>query len=371
MAKGIDIGLDVPAQPPLGDVRRLVLTARMMRLDTVMLWDHVQDFFPQALWNTDLTWRAKQLPSPHSYYDYRTLLGYLAPRAGRTRVGVGVTEVVRQHPVAVAQAAMTLAHMTKRAPILGIGSGERMNTEPYGLKLEKPVGRLEEALQIIRQCFTSQGTFDFQGEHFMLQDAVIDLAPPPGRTPEIWIGAHGPRMLRLTGQYADGWYPTEALPEVYARNLATIRQAARDNGRDPDAITPSNQVSVVVAKTEREALRILDSTAGRYLNLAMPARAWEALGAQHPLGANFGGWIDILPESYTKEQLDAAIAQVPLEVTRAIAVHGTPEQVTARLREFGEAGMRHAVLALGSAFDSQRAALYSLRALWKIRRALR
>jgi len=365
------VGLYVPAQPPLGDVRRLVSVARMMRLDAVMLWDHLQDFFPQSLWNTDLTWRAKQLPSAHSYYDYRTLLGYLAPRAGRTRVGVGVTEIVRQHPVSVAQAAMTLAHMTKRAPILGIGSGERMNTEPYGLPMEKPVGRLEEALQIIRQCFTSQGTFNFQGEHFKLRDAVIDLAPPPGKTPEIWVGAHGPRMLRLTGQYADGWYPSEVFPEVYARNLATIRQVARDNGRDPDAITPSNQISVVVAKTEQEAIRILDSPAGRYIGLAMPARAWEALGAQHPLGANFGGSIDILPESYTKEQLDDAMARVPLEVTREFTAHGTPDQVIARLREFGEAGMRHTVLAIASALASQRAAMYSLRALWKIKRALR
>ena len=26
----------------------------------------------------------------------------------------------------------------------------------------------------------------------------MDLEPPPGRTPEIWIAAHGPRMLHLT-----------------------------------------------------------------------------------------------------------------------------------------------------------------------------
>ena len=35
----------------------------------------------------------------------------------------------------------------------------------------------------------------------------MDLEPPPGRTPQIWVAAHGPRMLQLTGRYSDGWLP--------------------------------------------------------------------------------------------------------------------------------------------------------------------
>ena len=36
----------------------------------------------------------------------------------------------------------------------------------------------------------------------------MDLNAPKGKTPEVWIAGHGPRMLRLTGEYGDGWYPT-------------------------------------------------------------------------------------------------------------------------------------------------------------------
>lgn len=64
------------------------------------------------------------------------MLGHLASRAGRLRLGVGVTEAVRRNPVVLAQAMITLAHLTKRAPILGLGSGERENTVPYGLSLD-------------------------------------------------------------------------------------------------------------------------------------------------------------------------------------------------------------------------------------------
>jgi len=50
---------------------------------------------------------------------------------------------------------LTLAHLSPRAPILGIGAGERLNTEPFGLSVSHQVSRLEEALQIIRMAFTA------------------------------------------------------------------------------------------------------------------------------------------------------------------------------------------------------------------------
>ena len=123
-----------------------------------MVIDHFQNVFPSAIWDRELTWLAAQRPSPHEFFDYQVLLGYLASRVGRLRLGVGVTEPIRRHPVLIAQAMMTLSHLTKRAPILGIGAGERMNIDPYGLDFSEPVTRLEEALQIIRLCLSTRGT---------------------------------------------------------------------------------------------------------------------------------------------------------------------------------------------------------------------
>lgn len=62
------------------------------------------------------------------------------------RLGIGVTEPIRRHPMILAQAALTLAHMSQRPPILGLGSGERLGAEPCGLDFSRNVGRLEEAL---------------------------------------------------------------------------------------------------------------------------------------------------------------------------------------------------------------------------------
>src|SRR3954447_9730444 len=174
----VAVGLYISPNPPLGLIRALTAFARLIRLDSIVVEDHFQDFFSTAIWDDELSWAAAQSPTPHDVFDYQTLLGYLASRAGRLRIGVVVTEPIRRHPVLIAQAMLTLSHMTKRPPILGIGAGERLNTEPYGLDFSHPVGRLEEALKIIRLCFSSLEPIDFEGKYYRLDGAVMSLRPP-------------------------------------------------------------------------------------------------------------------------------------------------------------------------------------------------
>jgi phthiodiolone/phenolphthiodiolone dimycocerosates ketoreductase len=350
-----------------------LLFSRLIRLDSALVPDHFQGFIPNALWDREFSWAASRFRHPNANFDFQILLGYLAASAGGIRLGVGVTEPIRRHPVLIAQTMLSLAHATRRAPILGIGAGERENIEPYGLDFSSPVGQLAEALQIIRLCFTASGPLDFSGKHFRLDRALLDLPVPPGRVPAIWVAGHGPRMLRLTGQYGDGWFPTfVSSPEEYAAKLAIIRAAAREAGRDPDRIVPALHQYVVVAPTEREAREILDSKAARFSTLLFaPVEVWHAVGKEHPFGRSFRGYVDFVPERYDRATLDSAIAAVPPELLGAGLVWGTPEQVARKFQAFGNAGLRHVVLDPASALASPRAALYALWALPRIAGILR
>ncbi len=370
----IATGLVVPPNLPVSYIRMLTAMARMYRLDSLVVYDHFQDLYPAALWDRDFTWFAPRVRSPHALLEYQALLGSLAARAGRVRLAVGVTEPIRRHPVLIAQSALTLAHLTKRAPIVGIGAGERMSTEPYGLPYTDAVDRLDEALQIIRRCFTSRGPMDFAGRHFRLEGAVMDLDPPPGRSPEIWIGAHGPRMLGLTGRYGDGWLPimgAVSSPEDYRSKLAQIHAAANDAGRDPGSITPALFANIVIAPTEKQARALLNSRLLRYWTLLLPADKWREVGAEHPFGARCSGLSDIVPERYDRATLEDAIGAVPPEVIGNAFLIGTPKQVTARLRQFADAGLRHAVLGPLSALITASNFLYAGWGLQKIARSLR
>lgn len=368
----LEIGFGVGTQPPLRRVRGLARLGRMLRADSLWTVDHFLGLFPTSIWDRDFTWVAAPGTTPHEFFDYQVLLGHLARRVGRARLAVGVTEPIRRHPVLIAQAAMTLAHLTRRPPILGIGAGERENIEPYGLDFTRPVSVFEEAVQIIRLCLDSRGPIDFAGEHFRLQDAVLDLLPPPDRVPSIWVAAHGQRMLRLTGRYGDGWYPTFPMkPEVYAEKLALVHEGAAGSGRDPKAIVPALQAFIVVGSGEAEAREMLGTKAVRYSSLLVADEVWKRHGLTHPLGDGFRGMVDLIPPRLGRLELEAAIAEVPIELLAEEAVWGSPKQVVAKLRALAEAGLRHVVLVPLSAMISRRHAVATIRSLFWIGRRLR
>jgi len=366
------VGITVGTQPPLGRVHTTLRGARTLGFDVAWTVDHFQGFFPTAIWDRELTWAADPDATPHAFFDYQTLLGNLAPRAGSMHLGVGVTEAIRRHPMLLAQAFLTLAHMTERAPILGLGAGERENVEPYGLAFDRPVGRLEDALAVVKAALRSRGPFSHRGPFFAFDDAVMDLVAPDATRPEIWIAAHGPRMLRLTGEFADGWYPTlPTSPGEYESSLRAVWSAARTAGRDPRAITPGWQAFTVIGRTERAARAMLDSRAVRFTALLADAATWQRIGVPHPFGDAYRGIVDFTPERHSRAELDAAMAAVPVDGLAEVVLWGTVEQIKRRLGDFADAGLRHLVLQPASALVSKRSALYSMAAVVRIARALK
>jgi phthiodiolone/phenolphthiodiolone dimycocerosates ketoreductase len=319
-----------------------------------------------------MSWMASPGSTPHAYFDYQALVGFLSRKVGPMQIGVGVTEALRRHPVLLAQTAMTWSHMTRSAPILGIGAGERENTVPYGIGFDRPVSQLEEALPIIRRCFESRGPFDYAGEFYQLDKAMMDLAPAPGRKPQVWVAAHGPRMLRLTGRYGDGWYPTFPMkPAEYAASLATIREAAMAAGRDGKLIVPAAQMVVVIGRNEREARKHLDSRFLRFMALLAPAPLWKRNGVDHPLGSDFRGVVDFVPTDFPTDQVAAAIDSVPIDVVADNVLWGTPEMIREQLETYVDVGLRHIVLGPASAAVSRRSAVHSVRATFSILRKVR
>ncbi len=370
----IRVGLVAMPNLPPRELRLLLRVCRLVGIDSFLAADHWQDFVPRSLWSPSVTWRASISPSPHAYGEVFTMLGNLAPVAGKVRLGTAVTEVLRRHPVMVAQAALTLARLTRRLPVLGVGAGERLNTGPYGINELRPVARLEEALRVIRLCFESDGPVDWVGKHYSLTGAVMDSSAGGGQ-PEIWVAANGPRMLRMTGELGDGWIPSMPPiegPAHYEAAWRAVQAAAQDAGRSGDIIVPSLFALVLLAPTDQRLDRLLGSTLVKYYAVfESHASSWSELGLEHPLGPGHRGYIDVLPEALDRGVLDDAIARVPPEIVRSCFLAGTPEQVAAKLRDFEDAGLRHVVIAPVSALYRRLDYAYTPWALGRLTRLLR
>ena len=329
-------------RPPAEVILDAVARRERQGFDAVWWADHLLHWFPDAIWTPDLVPQAARQPSPHVWLDPFPVIAAAAERSSRVRLGVGVTDLARNHPAQIARAALTLDHLSGGRFILGLGSGESLNLSPYGLPSDRPVSRLEEGVEIIRALFTATEPIDFTGEHFTLRGASVGLEPWGEAPPEIWIAAHRPRGLRLVGRTADGWLPFARTPEQYAEMLATVREEAARAGRDADAVTPGLYARVVVTEsTESAVTAIQDSFLMRFLALTLPDETFRAAGGTHPLGAGVFGLTSFLPTELDRDAALRLADAVPPEVMRATAVHGTPDDIAKQLAQFVRAGVRH------------------------------
>jgi phthiodiolone/phenolphthiodiolone dimycocerosates ketoreductase len=356
--------------------RASYLSAVASRVDSYWVPDHINGQTPRPLWDPKYTAAARILQSPDAAMEAWTLLGSLAARRrfNRVRLGIGVTDTGKRHPAVTAQAAATLNLMTRGRAMLGVGPGERVGNEPYGVDWSKPVARFEEALATIRTLWDSKGELvNRDSPFFPLRDAIFDLPPYKGKWPEIWIAAHGPRMLRATGRYGDAWFPGFAhLPEEYGQRLEIVRSAASDAGRDPMSITPAFWMPVIASSSRDEVDAALESTVIKAWALSGPSEFYAHHGAEHPMGAGFSGMQDHSAFTMDEPTILAKAAQVPLSVVKGMVLNGTPEDVLEQAAQWRDHGVRYIVVVnFGPMQPSVRQALASVLPFTKVVRGLK
>jgi len=333
------------ARPPGEAAVAAARRRESQRFDAVWWADHLLHWFPDAIWSRELVPQAAGQPSPHVWFDPVPVIAAAAGRTREIRLGLGVTDVVRRHPASLAQTALTLDHLSGGRFVLGIGTGEALNLTPIGLSNARPLARLEEALRVIRALFATHEPVDFAGEFFTLRGMAMGLRPYNDAPPPIWVAAHRPRGLELTGRLADGWLPLVTDADAYATMLAAVRAAAVAAGRGPDAVVPGLYARVVLAEREQEAEEIIDgSLLLRFIALTRSAEAFATHGAEHPLGAGAFGLTTFVPTDLGREEALALAGAVPGEVVRDTVLHGTPDQVAHQVERFVAAGARHVQL---------------------------
>ncbi|QFS92807.1 Phthiodiolone/phenolphthiodiolone dimycocerosates ketoreductase [Mycobacterium sp. THAF192] len=311
------------------------------RYHSIWLPDHMVSFWPDSIWTPEFTDLAVASPSPHRHLDGMAVAAAAAVLTENVPLVTSVVDTVRRHPASLAQTALTIDHLAKGRFILGLGSGEAENIEPYGFDFDRPVSRFEEALHVIRLLWDSDGPVSFDGQFYRLQHARLDTEPYDGRFPPIWIGASGPRSLDIAGRYADGWWPAGAwTPEDYAQKLARVRGSAERAGRDPMAITPCFIQVCVMGRDDTALAEILEAPLVKSFLLQVSAELLSSFGFDHPMGEGWRGFHDIDPAVLTRDRIIDFLDRVEPEMILAVVPHGTPEQVAHTVKEYVDAGLR-------------------------------
>lgn len=330
-------------RPPVAGALAAARRREAQGFDAIWWADHFLHWFPLSIWTPDLVPQAAAgQATPHVWFDPFAVIAAAASVTDTARLGVGVTDVVRRHPAVIAQTALTLDHVTGGRFVLGIGTGETLNIAPIGLRNDHAAGRLEEGIAVIRRLFDTHEPIDFAGEFFQLDGMSLGVRPVGDRPPPIWLAAHRPRMLALTGRTADGWMPVASDPAEYAAMLAQVHAGAVAAGRDPAAITPALYCRIVIADSaERARQAIDDSLLMRFIALTRSAEAFARRGAEHPLGHGAFGLTVMQPGQYDRAAALALAEAVPPDVVRDSVLFGTPDEIAAQLAGFVAVGVRH------------------------------
>ena len=340
----VKIGIYNVYYPPFEGSINTTKTFEEAGFDSLWIPDHIMSWFPDAIWNPDIVNVASVLKRPHNLYNVFPVMAVIANNTKKVTIGTAVTETFRHHPALLAHLFITLDHLSKGRMILGIGFGEGENVKPYGIKWEKPVSRLEESIKIIKLLWENENKVDFNGNFWKLKDAVLSFKPyRRKKAPPIWIGAHGPKMLELTGKLGDGWLPFNLNLEEYQESLLKIQNHARKVGRKPDEITPSIVLATIADESREECDRLLATPLAKNQLLAGSDDDFKPYGIKHPLGDNFKGIYDYIPTKYDKKTLMEAYEKIPIEMCKDYYLNGTPDELIEKVEKYIKIGANHIV----------------------------
>ncbi len=340
----LEIGAPGPFLPPWESALKNAKTIDSLGYDSMAFPDHLAGFVPQTIWIPEVTQLAYLQQSPHTYYEMSSIMGACAAVTENVKLISAVTEPLRRHPALIAQTFLTLDHISNGRTVLGIGAGERENIEPYGLNYRGQVGKLREALEIIRLIWETHEPFNFDGKFWKMKDAVLSLRPAvEGKPPPIWIAALGPKMLEITAEYGDGWIPTLLQPKEFGKGLRTI-QSLRKKKKINRPFTAALWNWCILDEDDAVCDRLMNTDLAKAFALLLPDSEWKKHGYDHPFGDGFHSLTDYIPMRHDKATTMDAINQVPQEVLQDFYMTGDAESIIKQLEAYVLQGLDHIIL---------------------------
>lgn len=261
-------------------------------------------------------------------------------------IGSATTDALKRHPATIAQSFATLDQIVGGRTALGIGAGEAMNLLPYGIPMTNLYSKLREAVQVIKCLWLADFNHpaNFEGRFYSLSQAFLQVKPVMRPHPPIYLGAFGPKMLELTGEFADGWMPFSHTPETYKKCLfGPIKTAAEKAGRSISEIEPTLLPATSISKDYDKAKKDIERAAKRFLVLLPSILREIAPKVKHPGPYYTLAYWKGRTDRKSFEIISQTAEAIPSEVALKTVIWGTPDDCIGQVEKFVEAGCRHII----------------------------
>jgi probable F420-dependent oxidoreductase len=259
----------------------------------------------------------------------------LAAKATSTiKLGHMVTNPGTREPTVLASAYATLQDISDGRMVMGIGRGDSarryIGLEPVTVR------RFEEALAMIKP-FMNGRPVSWNGK----DDLQLNWVRPELPEIEMHVAGYGPKALAVAGRQGDGVVIQLADPDIIRWIMETVRAAAEEAGRDPDALkcivsAPSHITDDIAAA--RDQVRWFPAMVSNHVRDLI--RRYGSDGSVVPRALT-----DYVPDEtgYDYDEHSRVGAKhgafVSDEICDRFCVLGTPEQAAQKLRELEAIGV--------------------------------
>jgi probable F420-dependent oxidoreductase len=244
---------------------------------------------------------------PEAKHDPFLLLSTAASRGTGLTLGTAVAVAFARTPMLLAVLGNDLQLAARGKFVLGLGTQIKPHIERrYSMAWSQPVARMREMLTAIHAIWDSWETgqpLAFTGTYYQhtLMTPAFSPGPNPYGRPAIYLGALGPAMTELAGQYADGLIVHRFLSEQFIREVTLPRVQVGLARRETPLAKPFRVVYppfVVTGDTDQELRRRYDDARAQIAFFAstpafrpvLELHGWGSLGGRlHGLSRE-GSW---------------------------------------------------------------------------------
>lgn len=258
--------------------------------------------------------------------DALTVVTAYAMRTERIRLGTGVVPIYSRTPATMAQTAATIDELSGGRFTLGLGVSHRPVVEGWhGQTIDRPVSEMREYVAIVRAIL--RGEDPPPGEKWQTGFHLMGLDPRPELP--IYIAALSPRMLRLSGEIADGVILWLCTPE-YVREVVVpeVRAGREQAGKSLEGFDIVPAVPSAVVDDPSGAWATMRRDLLTYFSLPFYRAMIERSGYEADVAAFDAAAGDV-------ERMQAAISEAFLTALTAV---GDEAAVIAGIRRYLDAG---------------------------------
>jgi len=242
----------------------------------------------------------------------------------RVPVNLGIVSALSRHPAVLAMEIATISRLFPGRFRPGISLGLPSWVRQMGYAPSAPAAVVRECITSVRALLSGE-ELTATGQYF--SSSAIKLAHPPKEAVPLYLGVSGPKLLRLSGKYAEGTLLNLTAPPAFVR---WAREQVALGMKSAGRATAHRFPVIALYSVNRDGAKAKEAARG-VLSFMLAALGPTAI-------TDLYGISEQLAEMIAHGGADTIAREMPQAWVEDMTISGTPEECAAKMRAFLVAG---------------------------------